>query len=226
MVLDLRDDVNQDLFQAFQLSAESHLFFAIEAKDCLGSSRQSPVRSKLAVVALRALMLVNCVPSTVQADAQVVSLHRLIVSRQIFRVLPCVLLNVGNNLLILHAGARDESVWVLGCRCNLHGLLRSHRLNRWLRKILVRSILRAVHLRLLVCKLKRWLDLVFEIINLLTEAVRIDIDNVSVWSGAVMRSRGVTISGIKLIRFCLQASKLWFAAAITYNCFSMIFLFD
>ena len=110
VVLDLRDDVNQDLFQAFQLSAESHLFFALEAEDGLGTSWESPVRGKLAVVALRALMLVNCIPATVQADAQVVSLHGLIVSRQIFRVLPRVLLDVGDDLLILHAGAGNEGV--------------------------------------------------------------------------------------------------------------------
>ena len=61
-------------------------------------------------MALRALMLVHCIPATVQADARVVSLNGLIVSRQIFRVLPRVLLNVGNDLLILHAGAGDESV--------------------------------------------------------------------------------------------------------------------
>ena len=168
-------------------------------------------------------MLVNCVSATVQADAQVVSLHGLIVSRQIFRVLPRVLLDVGDDLLILHAGAGNEGVWVLGCRCNLHGLLRDHRLNRWLRKVLVRTILRAVELRLLVCKLKRWLDLVFEINHLLTQAMRINIDNVSVRSRAVMRSRGVTISRIKLVSFCLRTGKPWFAAAITYNCFSMIF---
>lgn len=110
VVLDLRDDVNQDLFQAFQLSAESHLFFALEAEDGLGTSWESSVRSKLAIVALRALMLVNCVSATIQADAQIVTLHGLIVSRQIFRVLPRVLLDVGDDLLILHAGAGDEGV--------------------------------------------------------------------------------------------------------------------
>ena len=60
---------------------------------------------------LRTLVLVNCVPATVQADAHVVSLYGLIVSRQIIVcVLPCVLLNVGDDLLVLHAGAGDESV--------------------------------------------------------------------------------------------------------------------
>ena len=95
------------------------------------------------------------VPSTVQSDAHVVTLNRLVICSQLFRLLrslAVVLLNVRDDLVVLHAGAWDQGIRVLSSGNDLRWLLREDRLHRGLLKVLVRPILRAIEGRLLVCR--------------------------------------------------------------------------
>ena len=103
------------------------------------------------------MLLVYCswhiVSPAVQADAHDVPLHGLVVRGQIFLrlgSLPGVPLNIGDDLVIFYAGAWNDSVRVLSGCGNLNRFFRKDRLYSGLCEVFVRSILRAVELRLLV----------------------------------------------------------------------------
>ena len=77
VVLDFRDYVDQDLLEALKLSAERHIFLALQSKDGLRPAcTKSSIRSNLAVVAARVLKRFK----STTVDSQAVDLHRLVLA--------------------------------------------------------------------------------------------------------------------------------------------------
>ena len=178
MVLDLTDDVDEHVLECLKLPSERHSLFVLQAKhrlrDCVA---QRDIRCKLAVSALRLSQLIVVVvpPETGLTHARVV-LHRLVNRGQLSRlvvqrVLPIVLLNVGDDGLAGVARPRDQRLRV-SVRVqhwgDHQGSLNGHWCDRRLLKVLVRPVLRAIELGLLVCdeKEKRLRSLIGRLVAL------------------------------------------------------------
>ena len=160
MVLDLADNVDEHVLECLKLPSERHSLFVLQAKhrlrDCVA---QRDIRCKLAVSALRLSQLIVVVsPETGLTHARVV-LHGLVNRGQLSRlvvqrVLPIVLLNVGDDGLAGVARPRDQRLRV-SVRVqhwgDHQGSLNGNWCDRRLLKVLVRPVLRAIELGLLVC---------------------------------------------------------------------------
>ena len=176
MVLDLTDNVNEHVLECLKLPSERHSLFVLQAKHRLRNCvAQRDIRCKLAVSALRLSQLIVVVSETCLTHARVV-LHGLVNRGQLSRlvvqrVLPIVLLNVGDDGLAGVACPRDQRLRVsvrVQHRGDHQGSLNRHRSDRRLLKVLIRPVLRAIELGLLVCdeKEKRLRSLIGRLVAL------------------------------------------------------------